>query len=249
MSQASRLIAVLVLAASAVGCAARTEDTNRRILHGHNLMVHAGYGGLGPVSGGDLAEGESTVLRTALAAGRCYVLAVFGAGGIEDVNLSIVAPGGAPVTADRTAGPTAVVDFCAEREGEHEVTVASALGSGSFRMAYWFRNGEGGGPEEETGGTGLTLGRPVTGLLPPGQPFVDYTLRLTEPRMVTIDLMSDEFDCYLYLLQDGAEIARDDDGGAGLNSRIMRPLTPGTYTVRVGSFMNSGAGNFTLSAR
>jgi hypothetical protein len=211
-------------------------------------MRHTGFTGLGPVSSGELRESESQTLRVTLGTGVCYVVAAFGAASLTDLAMTVVGPDDAPVAEARTSGRTAIASFCAEREGEHLVTLTAEHGGGDFRFAYWSEGAEGGGEGGEAGNS-VAIGRPVTGTLAPGQTYVDYTLRLRERRLVTIDLESGEFDAYLFLLLDGTEIQRDDDGGDGLNSRIAMPLEPGTYTVRVGSFMNRGAGRFTLTVR
>jgi len=250
MCNVPRLAAVLLVALAA-GCAARAEDANWRTLHAHNLLRHAGYGGLGPISTGEVGTGESRNMRATLAAGACYVLAVFGSDGFDDVGVSVSAPDGSQLAEDRTVGTTAVVSFCTQAAGEHQVVVTAGAGSGPFQLAYWQRTEDQGTGLVGTGSPGdtLVLGRPTSGMLPPGDAFVDYALRIPEPRPVTIDLVSEEFDCYLYLLRDGIEIDRDDDGGGGLNSRLELMLDPGTYTIRVGSYMNSGSGSFTLTAR
>lgn len=250
MLRAARLVAAPLAVALLAGCGARMDDPNRRILQSHNLLRHAGYGALGPVSTGEVPAGETRPHQAVFEAGVCYVLAVFGSGGLEDVGVTVTGPDGAPVAEDQSVGPTGVVSFCAERAGEHLVTVSAVAGAGLYQLAYWFGGGGGAAAAAAPGGGNtLTLGSPISGMLPPGQTYVDYTLRLTEGRSVTIDLMSDDFDAYLYLLQEGMELGRDDDGGSGLNSMLSRYLDPGTYTVRVGSFMDSGAGRFTLTAR
>ena len=86
---------------------------------------------------------------------------------------------------------------------------------------------------------------PQTGLFGPGSPrdsrgapAVDFTLPMV-PGQYRIDLFSADthsFDPYLHLYQNGREIARDDDGGSGLNSRIVRALHPGIHVVRVSRF-------------
>lgn len=251
MLEASRILAALAAAALFAGCAAQTEDPNRRILYSHNLLRHAGFGSLGPVSSGEVAPGATQTHQAELHAGVCYVLTAIGGPGLDDVGVTVAGPDGAPVVEDESVGPSAVVSFCAERDGEHQIQVVGARGGGSYHVAYWFGGGGGaGGPGGggPGGGMTITLGTPVSGTLPPGG-RLDYTLQLREGRSVSMDLVSDDFDCYLYVLRDGVEIDRDDDGGGDLNSHISRFLEPGTYTVRVGSFMDSGEGRFTLTVR
>lgn len=96
------------------------------------------------------------------------------------------------------------------------------------------------------GGNMLTLGMPTASVFAPGLPvdgenraYIDYTLNIASPGNYTISLISansSAYDPYLRLMQNGAEIEHDDDGGGYPNSRISRMLAPGTYTVRVTSF-------------
>ncbi len=64
---------------------------------------------------------------------------------------------------------------------------------------------------------------------------------------VTIDVMSEAFDAYVYLLgPDGREVASDDDSGGACNARIETFLeTGGSYRIVVGSF-SGNTGPFTL---
>jgi len=75
-----------------------------------------------------------------------------------------------------------------------------------------------------------------------------HTFTLTQTTEVTIDLNSSA-DTYMFLLDDTDNIiVQDDDGGAGLNSRIVNTLTPGTYTIEATTFSSATTGAFTLTA-
>jgi hypothetical protein len=65
---------------------------------------------------------------------------------------------------------------------------------------------------------------------------------------VTIDLLSDELDAYLYLVGPGlTELLSDDDGGGEPNSRITHTLTEsGTCRVIVSALSSDATGAFTL---
>jgi hypothetical protein len=242
-------LALLVGCLVMTGCAAAQDPPQQRLFDSHNLLRQAGFPVLGPVSTGEVAPGQPRALRAALYRDACYVLAVFGGDGLADVGVAVEGPDEAPLVEDTGTGRTAVVSFCAERAGEHEVTVTAESGAGEFAMTYWLAAGDGAGPGGGGGGgASITLGREVSGTLQPGQPYIDYTLRINEPRMVVIDLESSDFDAFLYLLQGGMELDRNDDSN-GLNSQITRFLEPGTYTVRVSSFMEQGSGRFMLLAR
>ncbi len=242
---ASILTCLVVL----VGCGGRqSEDPAQGVFQSHNLLRHAGFTGPGPISSGELTAGESHELSAYLPREACLVMAAFGSREIRDISVSVTAPDGEEIAREGGVGRNAYLSFCTERAGEHQVTLAAAGGAGSYRLTYWYASEPGGGDGGSTGDR-IILGRPISGVLPPGQRFVDYSLRLTERRSVTIDLQSSVFDTYLYLLRDGVEVDRDDDGGSGLNSRLSAYLQPGNYTVRVGSFANRGSGPFTLIVR
>lgn len=239
-------VAPLMSLFALVACGAPQDPGQERLFASHNMMRHAGFSGFGPVSSGTLDVEETRSLRTNFAEDACYVVAAFGSRGLEDIGLTVLGPDETPIAEERGTGHTAIVSFCADHSGDHLVTLSAEAGTGDYHMTYWVNGGD---ESEEAGGNQLTLGRAVTGMLAPGTQFVDYTLRLQQRRLVTIDLQSRDFDTYLYLLRDGVEIDRNDDGGSGLNSRMALPLEAGTYTVRVGSFGNRGSGQFTLVAR
>ena len=78
----------------------------------------------------------------------------------------------------------------------------------------------------------------------------NYRFELVEGGRIRIGLSSDEADSYLYLLaEDGSRITDNDDGGAGLNARIERDLTPGVYQVEATTVggRGRGAADFSLS--
>lgn len=76
-----------------------------------------------------------------------------------------------------------------------------------------------------------------------------YYFTLSSSKEIQIDLESDT-DTYLFLLRcgmNGDEITHDDDGGSGTNSRIIRNLSSGTYTIEATTYSSRNSGNFTLS--
>ena len=76
-----------------------------------------------------------------------------------------------------------------------------------------------------------------------------YAFSGTAGQQVTINLSSDAFDSYLGLASaDGTVIAEDDDGGGGLNSRIVATLpATGTYIILANSALPNQFGGYTLS--
>ena len=89
----------------------------------------------------------------------------------------------------------------------------------------------------------------VTGVLTEETPREVYTFDAEAATIITINLLSpptgEEFDTYLVLLDaEGEQIAFDDDGGNGRNSRLANFEIPtnGTYYVVVSSFAFEEAG-------
>lgn len=98
----------------------------------------------------------------------------------------------------------------------------------------------------------------VAGFLEPEDcPLVDdgslidlYTFEVAVPGPVIIDLASQEFDSFLRLYnRDCEEVAVDDDGGDGSNSRMTIDLEACTYVVGVNSYSNGEVGAYELSIR
>jgi len=101
----------------------------------------------------------------------------------------------------------------------------------------------------------IPVGSQVTGTLSmtdqtlgDGSHYKLFTFMGTAGQTVQIDLISSDFDSYLYLRdQNGTEITHDDDGGGGLNSRIVRTLTyTGMYQIVVNTLRSGVYGAFTL---
>ncbi len=94
----------------------------------------------------------------------------------------------------------------------------------------------------------IDIGDTVEDTLPQGE-RLDYTFTASEGDALVISLVSDEFDAYLYLLDaDGGELARNDDGGDGLNS-LINFIVPedGEYIIQAASFSDGGTGAFELT--
>lgn len=77
-----------------------------------------------------------------------------------------------------------------------------------------------------------------------------YRFKLHSPRNVQIDLAS-SIDAYLFLLSGagkaGTVIALDDDSGDGRNSRIIRTLDAGEYTIEATTYSDGQTGDFNIS--
>ena len=78
-----------------------------------------------------------------------------------------------------------------------------------------------------------------------------FGFSLASQASVTIDLESAE-DTYLYLRRgrdqrSGSEVARNDDGGEGYNSRIAMTLGAGDYTIEATTYWTNRSGTFSLA--
>ncbi len=78
-----------------------------------------------------------------------------------------------------------------------------------------------------------------------------YTFRASSQSAYTVETRG-QTDTFLTLYgpdSQSAEIARDDDSGFNLNSRIRMPLAPGEYFVRVRHYSPFGTGPYTIRVR
>jgi len=101
----------------------------------------------------------------------------------------------------------------------------------------------------------IPIGTSVSGQLMPSDPTMPdgshykmFTFMGTAGQTVQIDMMSSAFDSYLYLRdQNGTALTHDDDGGGGLNSRIVQQLPySGMYQILANTLASGQYGAFTL---
>ncbi|MSQ94389.1 MAG: hypothetical protein EXR98_07515 [Gemmataceae bacterium] len=78
-----------------------------------------------------------------------------------------------------------------------------------------------------------------------------FKITLEEGNTYQIDQVSGAFDAYLYLIgPDGNVLAEDDDGGEGLNSRIVHKAgKAGAYQIIATSLSGQNTGQFTLTVK
>lgn len=103
----------------------------------------------------------------------------------------------------------------------------------------------------------LPLGATVSGALsggscasPDGRYTAPWSLTVTDSATVQIDLTSNQFDAFLILEdEDGIWLDFDDDGGPGLNSRLVYEAGPGEYRVVVTTFLPGETGSYDLAAQ
>lgn len=100
----------------------------------------------------------------------------------------------------------------------------------------------------------LTVPDTVNDTLVPGDcgPEARYAevwrLELSEARTITIDLISSEFNTYLFLLNAGGQIiGADNDGGVAFNSRLLIDLPAGVYYPVVAPYSSGASGAYQLT--
>lgn len=128
--------------------------------------------------------------------------------------------------------------------GQYVLTVSSSGSSASTPSA---------GSSART----ISLGSTIRGSLTPadvqtdsGWYHEDYTFSGSRGQVIQVDLQSDEFDTFIDLYQGTRWVAEDDDGGDGLDSRLVFTLPEsGSYTICVRSRYANRTGSYTLSLR
>lgn len=97
---------------------------------------------------------------------------------------------------------------------------------GSDEGAAGEAGGEAGGPETPS----ITVGQP-SALEVPAPP--SFALEIESPGEYRVDALGTAVDPELFLFLGEELVAQDDDGGDGLNSRVVRFLAAGSYSLRV----------------
>lgn len=84
-----------------------------------------------------------------------------------------------------------------------------------------------------------------------GSRYDDYPIDLRAGWSVTLDMISPQFDCYVWLLDpEGRSLAQDDDGGEGLNSHLQYPIDyDGRYIIRANSFSSRDRGHYQVQVQ
>jgi hypothetical protein len=172
-----------------------------------------------------------------------------------DCFLYVIGPGlSEPMTNDDGAGDLdSRITITFPFDGAY-VVIASALSSGEG--AYQVQVEEAVGLNDlPTEGRVVQLDRLMTGWLTESDAIVDqgrygqaWALEGRGGETYTIDLMSDDYDCYLYVVGPGMLNPRtDDDGGEGLDSRLTVTLPEdGTYRIVASALSLTGSGDYSL---
>lgn len=85
--------------------------------------------------------------------------------------------------------------------------------------------GAGGAPQT------LQIGQPPVSLTIPIPP--SFNLTIATAGEFQIDAMGSPMDAEIFMYQGDQLVEKNDDGGEGVNARIVRFLAPGTYSVRI----------------
>jgi hypothetical protein len=131
--------------------------------------------------------------------------------------------------------------------GRYTITARDLFGgdAGAFRLEVVSQ-----GSDPLGGGIPIAVGQSIDSFITNGQeqPFI---LTVEEETTVVIDLergSDSTIDPYMTLSDSvGREIAADDDGGSGFNSRITETLAPGSYLIIARDLGNNDSGAFRLT--
>ncbi len=82
-----------------------------------------------------------------------------------------------------------------------------------------------------------------------GAGYDEHAIELTAGWTITVDLVAAGYDAYLYLHGEGGQLlAENDDGGEGLNSRLVHRVdVPGRYLLRASTYSAGARGTYRLT--
>jgi hypothetical protein len=203
------------------------------------------------INPGDTVSGSSTGRVTyslQLSAGQTVMIQVQSS--VFDAYLEIFDSNGTMVGSDDdggAAGTDSMLVFAAPANGTYTIVVR-AFGSDNAGGAYTLSiSGSDSGTTIDQSSGMIEVGATITSS---SMDFADYTISLQAGQAVLINLQSDQFDTYLVMVNpQGNEVASNDDGGDGTNSRLVFVAdSAGIYTIRVGSCcINPAGGNFVMT--
>jgi hypothetical protein len=150
------------------------------------------------------------------------------------------------------------IKHTAEKDATYKIFATTFDGGdGNYTLVVRSLGGAGAGPAGAIELPGPTAAKPAQSvgqlqMTDPNDPVRNrpaklYTVELKAGKTYVLDLMSNQFDCFLRLENpEGKQLAQDDDGGEGLNSRIRFQCTAdGRYRIYAAALVN-GQGQFTL---
>lgn len=197
-----------------------------------------------------------------------FVITITGLEANENVTIDIQFDGESIFATEESADADGTIELPLVSEGnedpgEYDIIVLrgdTEVAAGSFVLGDEVADAETDDPEDEivTGLVDLTdedTDFALTGTLTSDEPEAVYTLVGEAGQLVTVTLDSQDFDTYLFILdENGDELISNDDSRGTLNSQIENYSLPysGEYTVLVSSFQlvfggEPGLGDFDLS--
>jgi hypothetical protein len=174
-----------------------------------------------------------------------------------DAYLRLENPKGNQVAEDDDGGdgPNARIIYKAEETGDYKIIATTFAGGATGKFHLTAR-------DKDAPAKGIALKNEkgvgtYKGKLDKNDPLYKdkihklFTFQMEAGKTYQIDHMSDAFDCYLYLESpDGKVLQEDDDGGEGLNSRIVfKAEKSGAYRMIATSLNGRGTGEFTFTVR
>lgn len=254
-----------------IGCSGGSMRMSPSFVAVHNTMAAMGLAQSGEISEGSLGEGDAARVTARLRGGDCYTVVAFGSDGVKDIDVEVLDDTGEPVASDNTTDNQAAVQVCPDVDGEYQIAVRMAEGSGGYVLSSWSGMPAAGGAGLASGGgrgtcaspLALTPGEPVRGNTTQGQsamtgscirggeaPEMVYSIEIERRAQLAVTMTSD-YDGALYILgacgQMRSEIGCNDDAPTTSRSHVEATLDPGTYYVVVDGY-GSGAGQFELTA-
>jgi hypothetical protein len=180
-----------------------------------------------------------------------------------DAYMRLEDDGGREVAKDDDGGEglNARIKYTADKDATYKI-YATTFGGGDGNYTLTVRAAEAGVPVPVAGVIELpapTAAKPArhVGQLQQNDPAdpvrkhpaKTYTVELKAGKTYVIDMMSNQFDTYLRLENPtGQQVAIDDDGGEGTNSRILFQCTAdGRYRLFATAFGAGQVGEFTIS--
>lgn len=201
--------------------------------------------------------GDADWYRVRLTAGETYRLGLASSGeaSLSDPFLKVLGPDGNELAFDDDGGDglNSYLEFTAAATGTYFVEAGAF--AGEDEGGYTLGALAGGIPADASTDAAVSAeGDYRDGVLDPAGDRDWYKLELAEGQAVRISLESSQTgdplaDPYLVLYgPDGAEVARDDDGGSGLNAFIeYQAPAAGAYFVETRGFGDDATGRYMLS--
>jgi len=164
---------------------------------------------------------------------------------VFDPKIEVLDASGALLAEDDDGGEglNSLLDFTAPAADVYSIVVTAFGGDpqGEFTLSIM-----GDAPATSLDDSRLSVGDSVVG---EAEEDVEFEIDLMEGQAIEISLTSSVFDTFIEVdAPSGITVAKDDDGGEGLNALLnFTAAEAGTHVIRVTSFGGAAQGEFTLS--